>query len=111
MAYKWAESLNAGDLNQSVELETGGLNASGDEITSYTPLMTVRGSVEPLRGREYLDAEKVNSEVDTRIRIRYREGLDTAKRATVRGTVYDIRSIINPHGSNRVLELMCKTVS
>ena len=110
MAYKIGEQVSAGDLNHRVSLEAPTYNPSGDEITGHSAVATVWASVEPLRGRELVESGRDVSEQWTRIRIRYRAGLDTIKRAVHGSDIYDIESIIDPFGSRKVLELMCKIV-
>lgn len=105
-----AENLSAGALNKRVTLQAPAYNPSGDEITGYTDVTTVWASIEPVRGRELTESNRDISEEWTRIRIRYRAGLDTVKQVIHGSTQYDVESIINPQSSNRVLELMCKAV-
>jgi SPP1 family predicted phage head-tail adaptor len=69
------------------------------------------GSVEPLNGREYFSASGENSEVTTRIRVRYDQGLVGIKpydRIVSGGVSYDILSVINPSERNQELVFMAK---
>lgn len=48
------------------------------------------------------------SEVTTRIRLRYRPGITSADRVNHEGTLYNITSVIDYKSRNRELALMCK---
>lgn len=48
------------------------------------------------------------SEVTTRIRMRYRPGITSADRVIHEGTTYGITSVIDYKSANRELVLMCK---
>ena len=101
--------LRTGELNQRVTLRRPILTEP-DVIDSYEDIDTVWAKVEPVRGREMMEAGKETAEHDTRIYIRYVPGLDTAKQAVHRGTAYDIRAVVNVNASDRVLELQCRVV-
>mgnify|MGYP000909745925 CR=1 FL=1 len=68
-------------------------------------------AVEPLNGREFIAAQAVQSEVTTRIRMRYRADLQPADRINHEGTLYDIQSIINPRSGDAELVVMCKALA
>jgi len=62
----------------------------------------------PLSGRELMAAQAVQSQVNTRIRLRHRPGLAAAMRAVHRGTVYDIQAVVPDPGSGTGwVTLMC----
>lgn len=81
----------------------------GEPDVAWTDLMTVWASVEPLKGRELLLAQQIQSEIDVRIRMRYRSGVTATMRATFNGVSYDILAVIDAEIRNAELELMCKT--
>jgi SPP1 family predicted phage head-tail adaptor len=80
----------------------------GAEVASWSALATVWGAVEPLRGREFFDAQAVNAEVTTRIRIRYRSGVVPTMRVVWGSHTYDILSVVEIETRQRELHLMCK---
>lgn len=110
MAYRKMEMLDAGELDQRVTLQSPVLNAGGDEVASYSDIATVWASVTPIRGNEKDLADRETSIQFRLVRIRYRAGLDTAKRIVHRGDVYDIDDAMNSHGSNRVIEFVCRVI-
>lgn len=61
-----------------------------------------------MTGREYIAAAAVQSEVTTRIRLRYRPGITSADRVSHDGKVYGITSVIDHRSDRRELILMCR---
>jgi SPP1 family predicted phage head-tail adaptor len=103
--------MRAGRLDQRVTIERQGTgyDAWGQPLPGvWEPVATVWAAVEPLNGREFFAASAVQSEVSTRIRIRYRPGLSPVDRVNHEGRVHDILTIINPRSANRELVLMCR---
>lgn len=80
---------------------------SGAPDDSWTDFLTCYASIEPLRGREFLEAQAVQSRVEVRIRIRYRAGITAAMRVVKGSTYYHVEAVINPEMRNRELQLMC----
>lgn len=102
-------SCEAGRLNQRVTLQqrTAGVDALGQELTTWSDVATVWAEVQPLRGREYFAAGQMQATVDVRIRIRWRAGVVPSMRALWRGQPHEIVSVIEPDGAKSMLELMC----
>ena len=66
--------------------------------------------MEPLRGREFFAAKEQQTQVDTRIRIRYLEGV-TPKMQVLDGTrVFLIYAVIDPESRHQELQLMVQEV-
>ncbi len=80
---------------------------SGEPDTSWTTYLTVSASVEPVTGREPFLAQEHLSEVDTKIRIRYRDGITADMRVSFGSRYYNIRAILNFEERNRELLLLC----
>lgn len=80
---------------------------SGAPDEAWAALYTVWASIEPLRGKEFIESQAVNSSVAVRIRMRYREGITAAMRVLHGSVVYSIESVIDPHNRHVELELMC----
>lgn len=81
---------------------------SGQPIEGYIPVSTIWGSIEPLRGREFFAAKAENAEVTTRIRIRYREGINRTMIVRCGDIEFEILYIIHPELGKKELQLMCK---
>jgi len=105
--------MNPGKLNRRVTLQRQ--DTARDEVGQakavWTDVATVWAAVLPLRGREYFESAKVNSEITVRIIIRYRADVKPSWRAVSGGDAYDIVEVINPADGRTQLQLMCKRVA
>lgn len=80
---------------------------SGAPDEAWANLVTTWAAIEPMRGKEFMESQAVNSAVATRIRIRYRNGIDATMRVKHGTTIYSIEAVINLELRNRELHLMC----
>lgn len=74
----------------------------------WVPVATIWAGIEPLRGREFFSAGAEHAEVTTRIRIRYREGVNRSMIVRYGNTDFEILHIIHPELAKKELQLMCK---
>lgn len=81
-------------------------NEYGEPETSWLIYAQVQASIEPLQGREFLASAGVRSEVTTRIRMRYVEGVTTKMRVLFGDRAFDISAVINVDERGRELQLM-----
>ena len=104
--------MRAGTLRQRVQLQEKQVvrDTFGAEVVTWATLATVWGAVEPLQGREFLDAQQIQAEISTRIRMRYRGDITVSpeKRVVWGAHVYDVLAVIEPETRRRELVLMCK---
>lgn len=84
--------------------------ADGGITKGETNLGQRWASIEPLSGREYMEASQMGSEVTHRIRLRYFSGLTTKHHLTYGGRTFNIVSMLNLDEGNVVHELMAKEV-
>lgn len=101
--------MRAGRLRHQFYLQDlSEVNSGGVVTRTWDTTATIRGSREPLRGRERYDAAQVEFECDTRIRLRYRSGVTADMRLMDVETsdVYNISEVINVDGRDRELELL-----
>ncbi len=86
-------------------------NGTGEEIPAYDALLaTVWASVEPMSGREFIEAMKVQADVTVRIRIRYRSDVSPEMRV-IHGThTYEIDAVLDQKGERKEMYLMCHEV-
>ena len=83
-------------------------NEYGEVISVLSPVMTIWAAVEPLRGREFISAFAEHAEVTTRIRIRYRTGIDRTMTVRCGDSDFEILHIIHTNFDKVELQLMCK---
>jgi SPP1 family predicted phage head-tail adaptor len=113
--------VRAGNLRRRARLERrqvvrDGFGAFG---ASWAEFARVWAGVEPVGGREYFQAQSVQSDVTMRIRIRWRGDVaGMVEPSTIRvrveerdgGTkIYEVESVIDVGGRGRELELMCRS--
>jgi len=102
--------LKAGALRHKVRIESGKdvQDSTGNFTRTWSTFATVRASIEPLSGKEFLQAHSINEQLTVRIRLRYLSGMDTDKRIvdTATNDIYDILAIVNVDRRNREIEIM-----
>lgn len=79
----------------------------GGYTETWQDIATVWANIKPLRGREFFQAQQIQSEVTHKITIRYRNDIDETCRVKYNGQIFDIKSIIDIDNRHRFLELMC----
>lgn len=80
----------------------------GQPTDDWVEVMKLWAAIEPLRGQDRAAAAQITADVTTRIRIRFREGIDRSMIVSYKGTEFDILYIIHPEFNRRELQLMCK---
>ena len=79
----------------------------GGQVATWVPILTTRGMVEPLSGREALFAMQREATVTHRIYVRYRADLTPADRVLLRGQPLQITAILNIEMRDQWLQLSC----
>lgn len=94
----------------SIEQQISETDSSGAVETFWEYVTTVWAAIEPISGREMLLAEQVQSGVNTRIIVRYRNEIDASMRAKHNGVIYNIEAVISdPDSGREYLTLQCST--
>lgn len=103
--------MESGTLDQRIIFQAKAVtrDAMGGEIITWTDQATVWAAADALRGREYFDAEKQQSEITIRFRIRYRADVTTAWRISWRSKFYDIVDIVPVFERKSEQHLMART--
>lgn len=104
----------AGKLDKRLVLGTksAAKNSYGHRIGTFTAVKTVFGSVDPLDGREFTDAQRVNAEVTHKVTIHFQRSLAITPQWMVKyGTrEFDILSAIDSEEKHMKLVLLCKEI-
>lgn len=110
MAGKGCADMRAGELRHRVVLQAKTITRDdyGSPSPSYRSLATIWAGVEDLTGREFWEASKINSEVTSRIKIRYRAGIRPDMRIIFSSRTFDILAVLDPEGRRTELHLMCR---
>jgi SPP1 family predicted phage head-tail adaptor len=102
--------MEAGKLRHQVELQrvAVAVDSHGDQTKTWTTIATVWASIEPLSGREFLQASQTMSDVTVRIKLRAYPGITLTPKDRVKfGTrTFDIRHIVDWGGKNVEWHLM-----
>ena len=103
--------MRAGPLRKRVTIQqkTVTRDAYGAEVIAWATYMSGWASVEPLQGREYLEAQQVQAGVSTRVRMRVQPGkrVTPGMRAQYDGRIFNIISVIDVNEAGEELQLMC----
>lgn len=102
--------VSAGQLRHRVTLQEkqDSRGDYGEVITDWADVADVWAQVAPQSGKEYIASQAVQSEVTTRITIRYRDDVDASMRVAYRGKLYNIHAVLPDAGSGLDhLSLMC----
>ena len=93
--------MQAGKLRHRIIIQSVTLvdDAVGQPQETWTTHATVWSHIEPLRGREYWDAQQAQSEATHRITIRRLDTLLPTMRVNYEGRIFAIDSILHPSES------------
>lgn len=95
------------DQRIAIRARAAGVDALGQESTTWQTLAMVWAEAQPIRGREYFAAGQAQSQVDVRFRINFRADVQPTHQVLWRTQPYDIVSVIDVDGKRQHLELMC----
>lgn len=82
-------------------------NALSQTEQTLTEVKTVWASVEPTRGREYQEAQRVRPELTYKVTTRYHKGITPDMLVKWGERYFNIVSIINVRERNTMLEIIC----
>lgn len=101
--------MMAGRLRHVVTIQEpyDGFNEYREPVRLWHDVATVRAAVEPLTGRAFFAAAQVQSDLSTRIRMRYHPEVTQKSRIKYGERYFDVRTVINIDERNRELELLC----
>jgi len=99
-----------GKMRERVTLqqESNTADGYGGQVLAWSDVATVWAKVEPLSGREQIEADKLQGVVNTRITIRYRSDVVPGMRLTWNSKNYNIRAVICEEERDRFLQLTCE---
>lgn len=102
--------INAGEFRHPIIIQRliGIQDSYGQETEKWIDVYSVHANINPIAGREFFAAERNNSEVSHKIRIRFLENITPSMRVAYQNRVFTITSVINEYERNKVLLLMCK---
>lgn len=104
--------MNAGDLRHRVTFQKHNTDSATGGLTGWVDCVTTWAKVEDLSGRDYFQAQMLGeaSLVTSRITVRWRPDLDSHMRVRFGNRTFDIKTILDPDGRKRFLQIMCAEV-
>lgn len=101
--------MRIGRLGKRVVIEEVTLvdDGQGGWTEAWASRGEVFAGVEPLRGQERFEAQKINAKVSHKVVIRYQAGLTPAMRVNYQGRYLTIDGVVNINEKNQTLELYC----
>lgn len=102
--------MRAGQLRKRLALQskTESQDNFGSVTHTWSTDETIWGAVQPLTGRELVEAQQIDAESNVKITIRYRVGLSTNLRILWGSRVYEINAVLNFDERNARVELLCR---
>lgn len=107
----WCKRPTAGDLSERVTIEapTSTRTASGAPVLSWGVVATVYADVHGVSGREIVQSMQVDGLVTHRVKIRFREDVDSQCRILWRGKVLEVVAAV-PRFQRAFLEITAREV-
>lgn len=104
--------MRAGQLRRRITIRTITLvpDGYGGSTETETDVAGVPARIEPLEGTELVRAMQVGMLRPHRFTIRYRPGMNGAKRIVYDARTFDIRSVTDPEEKHRELQLLTEEI-
>ncbi|MBV2138577.1 MAG: phage head closure protein [Candidatus Thiodiazotropha sp. (ex Ctena orbiculata)] len=100
----------SGRLKYRIQIQQPDVNRStaGEPVKNWVKFAEVRADIYDINGREFFGANQVNSEVTTKIVMRFKKGI-TPDMRVIHGTdIYQIVAVLNQSNSRQPTMLLCK---
>ena len=104
--------MRAGQLNRMVTIRTVTLvpDGGGGNTEIPTDVPDIPARVEPLDGRELVEAMKVGLQRPHRFTLRYRTGMTGATRIVYALHTFDVKSVVDPEEAHRELIILTEEI-
>lgn len=101
--------MRAGELRKRVLIQqrSTGQDTSGGQLTTWSDVATVWAAIEPMSGRELINAAAAQSEATHTVLLRYRPGIVPAMRINYQSRLFDIKAVLDENERHRMLTLIC----
>jgi SPP1 family predicted phage head-tail adaptor len=107
--------MDVGALRHRVTIQTAATTADplrGQASGAPTVLaQNVPAAIEPLEGRELLEAQQLSAVVSHRVRLRYLAGVTPRSRVLFGARTFEVASVINVEERNVELRLFCQEIA
>lgn len=102
-----------GGMRQRLIIETPVEAATllGGALITWQPGAAIWGRIEARTGRETLDGLRLEGRVETRITLRFRDGLMPGQRLRAGARLFSIRAVFDPDGEKRRLIVQAEEIT
>ena len=97
--------MNPGNLRHRITFQLQDLE---QDMEVWNDICTTWANIRPIAGKEYFQAETINSELTHKIISRYKKEITPDMRVVYQNRIFYIQSIINDYEKNITLQLMCR---
>lgn len=105
--------MKIGPLRKQVALKSKGTSADdyGQPIETFTTYDTVWAQIDPMTGRELMNAQQQSGEITHKVKIRYHSSVVITDRVIFDSRTLEIIFIRNVQERNHWQELLCKEIA
>ena len=102
--------MRAGLLRHRITIQTRAesLDDFGEMDLTWSNSATVWASIEPLTGKELINAAQAGAMISHKITLRHKSGVNPKDRITHAGRTFEIESVRNFRERDISIELMCR---
>jgi SPP1 family predicted phage head-tail adaptor len=105
--------MEAGKLRHRITIQqpVEAKGPTGEDVPTWTDLVTIWAEVADLQGREYLSRTAETAATTVRVVIRERSDIDTTMRVVHGSRILGIEAVIRPSKPGNRMQLMCREIS
>lgn len=101
--------MNVGRMRHRVQIQRRAAQSNDPAEDTWPEVATVWAFVQPIRGDERYNQQRVESTADIKVTMRHGVPLDARNNRLVYGArIFDVESVINIDERDRTLEVYCK---
>lgn len=105
--------MRAGQMRRTVTIRT--MTRTPDGMGGYTETPTdvtgIPARIDPLEGREQVEAMQTGMQRPHRFYLRYRDGMTGATQLVYDSRTFDIKSVVDPEEKHRELHILADEVA
>ena len=100
--------MEAGALRKRITIQKKSVtkNSYGEEVITWVTHCQAWAQIEPLSGREFLEARQIQAEGMVRFTLRYQAGIEPEMRVLFGTRTFNIQAVIHVEERGREIQLM-----
>lgn len=102
----------SGDMNKLIiiQTQTTTQDSYGQPQDTWADTYTVYANIKPLVGKEYFQAQQIQSDLTHDVTTRYRTGIKPKMRIKYGSRYFEIHAVIDPEEAHQWMYLKCREV-